>query len=180
MLKHQNTLIACALILLPFIVRGVEPPHPASNHVAALENLAAQSPTLWSWVTNLEAPGPGEWKFLSTDTKGEEVTFFSPHNATWDGSIRTVWMRSEFHYVESEELGLVQRMQFDCAHLKTRALTGTYFSGRNMSGIQRDLGINETTAKWGPAIPGSQAELWLSYFCAAWKSGAPKPTPPTH
>jgi len=83
------------------------------------------------------------------------------------GRLITVWLREE--YPEPSETpaatstsGYVEKIQYDCANERARALLIIYYSENNITGSETSEATDVKQAAWVAIVPGTQSENSLS------------------
>jgi hypothetical protein len=184
-------LIACALTagasLLPPGVGIAQTPEQqklwdaqrAQSHAdekAKADLLAAQRAARradpMAWVRTLNPMAAGGWQFRAVGPDGSWASFSTEHQMKRSGHLITMWLRQEFPEPQRNNAGdiyfsHVEKIQFDCANERARALLIIYYSENNISGSQTSEATDVKQAAWVPIVPGTQSESVYQWACEA-------------
>jgi hypothetical protein len=142
---------------------------------AKVERLAAQRAARkadpMSWVRTLNPMTEGGWQFRAVAPDGSWASFSTEHQMKRSGHLVTVWLREE--YPEPQRTtgdiyySYVEKIQYDCANERARALLIIYYSENNVSGSETSEATDVKQAVWVPIVPGTQSENVYQWACAA-------------
>jgi hypothetical protein len=189
-MTHENwRLIACALgagayLLLPGIGTAQTPEQQKlwdaqraqsqASEKAKADLLAAQRAARkadpMAWVRTLDPLAGGGWQFRTVAPDGSWASFSTEHQMKRSGRLVTVWLRQEYPEPQRNGAGdiyfsFVEKMQFDCAHERARALLIIYYSENNIAGTQTSEATDVKEAVWVPIVPGTQSENVYQWSC---------------
>ena len=145
---------------------------------AKAERLAAQRAARkadpMAWVGTLNPMTAGGWQFRGVAPDGSWASFSTDHQMKRSGRLITVWLREE--YPEPQRNGggdiyfsYVEKIQYDCANERARALLIIYYSENNIAGSQTSEATDVKQAAWLPIVPGTQSESVYQWACGAAK-----------
>jgi len=145
---------------------------------AKAERLAAQRAARkadpMAWVGTLNPMAAGGWQFRGVASDGSWASFSTDHQMKRSGHLVTVWLREE--YPEPQRNGggdiyfsYVEKIQYDCANERARALLIIYYSENNIAGSQTSEATDVKQAAWLPIVPGTQSESVYQWACEAAK-----------
>ncbi len=141
---------------------------------ARAENLAKQREARkadpMAWVRTLDPISAGGWQFRAVAPDGSWAAFSTEHQMKRAGHLVTVWVRQE--YPEPQRSGggdlflsNVEKIQYDCANERARALLVIYYSENNIAGSQQSETTDVKQAIWDPIVPGTQSEYIYQWAC---------------
>ncbi|MEO7209219.1 MAG: surface-adhesin E family protein [Steroidobacteraceae bacterium] len=143
---------------------------------ARAEKLAAQRAARradpMAWVRTLNLLAAGGWQFRSVAPDGSWASFSTEHQLKRSGHLVTAWLREE--YPEPQRSGgggiylsYVEKIQYDCAKERVRALLIIYYSENNITGSEESDATDVKQAVWVPIVPGTPSESLYQWACAA-------------
>jgi hypothetical protein len=146
---------------------------------ARAENLAKQREARkadpMAWVRTLDPISAGGWQFRAVAPDGSWAAFSTEHQMKRAGHLVTVWVRQE--YPEPQRSGggdlflsNVEKIQYDCANERARALLVIYYSENNIAGGQQSETTDVKQAIWDPIVPGTQSEYIYQWACGNGKT----------
>jgi surface-adhesin protein E len=139
-----------------------------------VERLAAQRAARkadpMSWVNTLNPMAPGGWQFRGVAPDGSWASYSTDHQMKRSGHLVTVWLREEYPEPQRNAGGdiyfsFVEKIQYDCANERARALLIIYYSENNISGTQTSEETDAKQAAWVPIVPGTQSENVYQWTC---------------
>ena len=142
---------------------------------AKAERLAAQRAARkadpMAWVRTLNPMTEGGWQFRTVAPDGSFASFSTEHQMKRSGHLVTAWMRQEYPEPQRSESGgiylsNVEKVQYDCANERARALLIIYYSENNITGTQQSEATDVKEAPWVPIVPGTQGESIYTWVCA--------------
>jgi hypothetical protein len=145
---------------------------------AAAERLAAQREARkadpMAWVRTLNPMTAGGWQFRGVAADGSWAAFSTEHQMKRSGHLVTVWLRQEFPEPQRRDggsvyLSNVEKIQYDCANERARALLIIYYGANNISGSEQSESTDVKQATWDPIVPGTQSEYIYEWACSAAK-----------
>jgi hypothetical protein len=143
---------------------------------AKAEKLAAQRAARkadpMSWVRTLNPLAAGGWQFRSVAPDGSWASFSTEHQLKRSGHLVTAWLREEYPEPQRSSSGniyysFVEKIQYDCAEERARALLIIYYSENNISGSEESDATDIKQAVWVPIVPGTPSENLYQWACAA-------------
>jgi hypothetical protein len=146
----------------------------------AAERLAAQREARKAdpmvWVRTLNPMTAGGWQFRGVAADGSWAAFSTEHQIKRSGHLVTVWLRQEFPEPQRRDggsvyLSNVEKIQYDCANERARALLIIYYAANNISGSEQSESTDVKQAPWDPIVPGTQSEYIYEWACNAAKKG---------
>jgi hypothetical protein len=86
------------------------------------------------------------------------------------GRLITAWLRQEYPEPQRNSAGeiyfsYVEKIQFDCANERARALLIIYYSENNIAGSETSEATDVKQAVWVPIVPGTQSENIYQWAC---------------
>jgi hypothetical protein len=147
-----------------------------ADEKAKAEKLAAQRAARKSdpmaWVHTLNPLGAGGWQFRSVAPDGSWASFSTEHQLKRAGHLVTAWLRQEYPEAQRSNSGgiywsYVEKIQYDCANERARALLIIYYSENNITGSEESDATDIKQAVWVPIVPGTPAENIYQWACAA-------------
>jgi hypothetical protein len=131
---------------------------------------AARRADPMAWVRTLNPLTAGGWQFRSVAPDGSWASFSTDHQLKRSGHLITVWLREE--YPEPQRSGggetymsYVQKIQYDCANERARALLIVYYSENNITGSEASEATDVKQAAWVPIVPGTHSESVYQWAC---------------
>jgi hypothetical protein len=143
---------------------------------ARMEKLAAQRAARkadpMAWVRTLNPLSEGGWQFRSVAPDGSWASFSTEHQLKRSGHLVTAWLREEYPEPQRSDSGniylsYVEKIQYDCADERARALMIIYYSENNIAGSQESNATDIKQAAWVPIVPGTPSENIYQWACAA-------------
>jgi hypothetical protein len=147
-----------------------------SDEKARAEKLAAQRAARkadpMSWVHTLNPLTAGGWQFRSVAPDGSWASFSTEHQLKRSGHLVTAWLRQEYPEPQRSNSGniylsYVEKIQYDCANERARALLIIYYSENNITGSEESDATDIKEAVWVPIVPGTPGENVYQWACAA-------------
>jgi hypothetical protein len=148
---------------------------------AKTEKLAAQRAARkadpMSWVHTLNPLSAGGWQFRSVAPDGSWASYSTEHQLKRSGHLVTAWMRQEYPEPQRSNSGnlylsYVEKIQYDCANERARALLIIYYSENNITGSEESDATDVKEALWVPIVPGTPGENIYQWACTAGGSKA--------
>jgi hypothetical protein len=145
-----------------------------ADEKAKVERLAAQRAARkadpMAWVRTLNPMTDGGWQFRAVAPDGSWASFSTEHQMKRSGHLITVWLREE--YPEPQRGGggdiyysYVEKIQYDCANERARALLIIYYSENNIAGSETSEATDVKQAVWVPIVPGTHSENVYQWAC---------------
>jgi hypothetical protein len=140
------------------------------------EKLAAQRATRMAdpmaWVRTLNPLAAGGWQFRSVAPDGSWASFSTEHQMKRSGHLVTAWLRQEYPEPQRSNSGgiylsYVEKIQYDCANERARALLIIYYSENNITGSEESDATDVKQAVWVPIVPGTPGENIYQRVCEA-------------
>jgi hypothetical protein len=127
-----------------------------------------------AWVRTLNPMSAGGWQFRGVAADGSWAAFSTEHQMKRSGHLVTVWLRQEFPEPQRRDggsvyLSNVEKIQYDCANERARALLIIYYGSNNISGTEQSESTDIKQATWDPIVPGTQSEYIYDWACSAAK-----------
>jgi hypothetical protein len=129
-----------------------------------------------AWVRTLDPMTAGGWEFRAVATDGSWAAYITHHQMKLTGSVVTVWLRQEYAEPQAGSgassgkfSSVVQKMQYDCAKNRARALLTVYYSGNDLQGSEQSEEADPKQAVWTAIVPGTRDELDFTWACGAAK-----------
>jgi hypothetical protein len=141
-----------------------------------MEKLAAQRAARkadpMAWVHTLNPLADGGWQFRSVAPDGSWASYSTEHQLKKSGHLVTAWLREEYPEPQRSEngniyLSYVEKIQYDCANERARALLIIYYSENNIAGSQESEATDVKQAVWVPIVPGTPSENVYQWACGA-------------
>jgi hypothetical protein len=141
---------------------------------ARAEQLAAQRAARkadpMAWVRSLNPMTAGGWQFRAVAADGSWASFSTEHQMKRSGHLITVWLREEYPEPQRSNggdiyLSFVEKIQYDCANERARALMIIYYSENNITGSEQSEATDVKQAAWVPIVPGTQSENVYQWAC---------------
>ena len=142
---------------------------------AKAEKLAAQRAARkadpMGWVRTLDPLTAGGWQFRSVAPDGSWASFSTEHQLKRSGKLVTAWLRQEYPEPQRSNngnvyLSYVEKIQYDCANERARALLLIYYSDNNIMGSEESEATDVKEAVWVPIVPGTPGENVYQWACA--------------
>jgi hypothetical protein len=142
---------------------------------AKIDRLAAQRAARkadpMAWVRTLNPMTEGGWQFRAVAPDGSWASFSTEHQLKRSGHLITVWLREEYPEPQRNSgdiyFSYVEKIQYDCANERARALLIIYYSENNITGSETSEATDVKQAAWVPIVPGTQSENVYQWACAA-------------
>jgi hypothetical protein len=147
-----------------------------ADEKARAEKLAAQRAARkadpMAWVRTLNPLTAGGWQFRSVAPDGSWASFGTEHQLKRSGHLVTAWLRQEYPEPQRSNSGgiylsYVEKIQYDCANERARALLIIYYSENNITGSEESDATDVKQAVWVPIVPGTPSENIYQWACAA-------------
>lgn len=147
-----------------------------ADEKARAEKLAAQRASRkadpMAWVRTLNPLAEGGWQFRSVAPDGSWASFGTEHQLKRSGHLVTAWLRQEYPEPQRSNSGgiylsYVEKIQYDCANERARALLIIYYSENNITGSEESDATDVKQAVWVPIVPGTPGEKIYQWACAA-------------
>jgi hypothetical protein len=145
-----------------------------ADEKAKVERLAAQRADRkadpMAWVRTLNPMTAGGWQFRAVAPDGSWASFSTEHQMKRSGRLITVWLREEYPEPQRNSGGdiyfsYVEKIQYDCANERARALLIIYYSENNISGSETSEATDVKQAAWVPIVPGTHSENVYQWAC---------------
>jgi hypothetical protein len=145
---------------------------------AKVERLAAQRAARkadpMGWVRTLNPLTAGGWQFRGVAADGSWASFSTDHQMKRSGHLITVWLREEYPEPQRNTGGdiyfsYVEKIQYDCANERARALLIIFYSENNITGSETSEPTDVKQAAWVPIVPGTQSENVYQWACGVAK-----------
>jgi hypothetical protein len=133
---------------------------------------AARKADPMAWVRTLNPLSDGGWQFRSVAPDGSWASFSTEHQLKRSGHLVTAWLREEYPEPQRSDNGniymsYVEKIQYDCANERARALLIIYYSENNIAGSQESDATDIKQAVWVPIVPGTPSENIYQWACGA-------------
>jgi hypothetical protein len=133
---------------------------------------AARKADPMAWVRTLNPMSAGGWQFRAVAADGSWAAYSTDHQMKRAGRLVTVWLRQEYPEPQRNNggdifLSNVEKIQYDCANQRARALLIIYYAENNISGNQQTEATDVKQAPWDPIVPGTQSEYIYQWACEA-------------
>jgi hypothetical protein len=147
-----------------------------SDEKARTEKLAAERAARkadpMSWVHTLNPLSAGGWQFRSVGPDGSWASYSTEHQLKRSGHLVTAWLRQEYPEPQRSNSGniylsYVEKIQYDCANERARALLIIYYSENNITGSEESDATDVKEAVWVPIVPGTPGENIYQWACTA-------------
>src|SRR4029077_12484112 len=124
---------------------------------------AARKADPMAWVRTLNPLSTGGWQFRSVAPDGSWASFSTEHQLKRSGHLVTAWLREEYPEPQRSNSGgiylsYVEKIQYDCANERARALLIIYYSENNITGSEESDATDVKQAVWVPIVPGTPSE----------------------
>jgi hypothetical protein len=131
---------------------------------------AARKADPMSWVNSLNPLSAGGWQFRSVAPDGSWASFSTEHQLKRSGHLVTAWLRQEYPETQRSNSGgiylsYVEKIQYDCANERARALLIIYYSENNITGSEESDATDIKQAVWVPIVPGTPSENIYQWAC---------------
>jgi hypothetical protein len=136
---------------------------------------AARKADPMAWVNSLNPLSTGGWQFRSVAPDGSWASFSTEHQLKRSGHLVTAWLREEYPEPQRSSgggiyLSYVEKIQYDCANERARALLIIYYSENNITGSEESEATDVKQAVWVPIVPGTASENIYQWACRAGSS----------
>jgi len=133
---------------------------------------AARKADPMAWVRTLNPLAAGGWQFRSVAPDGSWASFSTEHQLKRSGHLVTAWLREEYPEPQRSESGsvylsYVEKIQYDCANERARALMIIYYSENSLTGSEESETTDVKQAAWVPIVPGTPSEDIYEWACRA-------------
>jgi hypothetical protein len=133
---------------------------------------AARKADPMAWVKTLDPMTAGGWQFRAVASDGSWASFSTEHQLKRSGHLVTAWLRQEYPEPQRSNSGgiylsYVEKIQYDCANERARALLIIYYSENNMTGSDESEATDVKQAVWVPIVPGTPSENIYQWACNA-------------
>jgi hypothetical protein len=134
------------------------------------EQRAARKADPMAWVRTLNPMTAGGWQFRAVAPDGSWASFSTEHQMKRSGHLITVWLREEYPEPQRNTGGdiyfsYVEKIQYDCANERARALLIIYYSENNITGSETSEATDVKQAAWVPIVPGTHSENVYQWAC---------------
>ena len=145
-----------------------------ADEKAKVERLAAQRAARkadpMAWVRTLNPMTDGGWQFRAVAPDGSWASFSTEHQMKRSGRLITVWLREEYPEPQRGSGGdiyfsYVEKIQYDCANERARALLIIYYTENNIGGSETSEATDVKQAVWVPIVPGTHSESVYQWAC---------------
>ena len=141
----------------------------AKAELLAVQRAARRADPM-AWVRTLNPMSAGGWQFRGVGPDGSWASFSTEHQMKRSGHLITVWLRQEYPEPQRSNAGdtylsYVEKIQFDCADERARALLIIYYSENNITGSETSEATDVKQAAWVPIVPGTQSENIYQWAC---------------
>ncbi|HEX3602895.1 MAG TPA: surface-adhesin E family protein [Steroidobacteraceae bacterium] len=131
---------------------------------------AARKADPMAWVKTLNPLTAGGWQFRSVAPDGSWASFSTEHQMKRSGHLVTAWLRQEYPEAQRSNNGgiyssYVEKIQYDCANERARALLIIYYSENNITGSEESDATDVKQAVWVPIVPGTPSENIYQWAC---------------
>jgi hypothetical protein len=131
---------------------------------------AARKADPMAWVRTLNPMTEGGWEFRTVAQDGSFASFSTEHQLKRSGHLVTAWLRQEYPEPQHSDGGTtylsnVEKVQYDCANERARALLVVYYSENNVAGSEQSEAPDPKQAPWIPIVPGTQSERIYQWAC---------------
>jgi hypothetical protein len=131
---------------------------------------AARKADPMAWVRTLNPLAAGGWQFRSVAPDGSWASFGTEHQLKRSGHLVTAWLREEYPEPQRSDSGgvylsYVEKIQYDCANERARALLIIYYSENNITGSEESEATDVKQAAWVPIVPGTPSEDIYEWAC---------------
>ena len=131
---------------------------------------AARKADPMAWVNTLNPLSAGGWQFRSVAPDGSWASFSTEHQMKRAGHLVTAWLRQEYPEPQRSNSGgiymsYVEKIQYDCANERARALLIIYYAENNITGSEESEATDVKQAVWVPIVPGTPSENLYQGLC---------------
>ena len=131
---------------------------------------AARKADPMAWVRTLNPLAAGGWQFRTVASDGSWASFSTEHQMKRSGHLVTAWLRQEYPEPQRSNnggiyLSYVEKIQYDCANERARALLIIYYSENNITGSEESDATDVKQAVWVPIVPGTPGESIYQWAC---------------
>jgi len=131
---------------------------------------AARKAEPMAWVRTLNPLTAGGWQFRSVAPDGSWASFSTEHQMKRSGHLVTAWLREEYPEPQRSNSGgvymsYVEKIQYDCANERARALLIIYYSDNNITGSEESEATDIKQAAWVPIVPGTPSDNIYEWVC---------------
>jgi hypothetical protein len=131
---------------------------------------AARKADPMAWVRTLNPLSAGGWQFRSVAPDGSWASFSTEHQLKRSGHLVTAWLREEYPEPQRSGSGgvylsYVEKIQYDCANERARALLIIYYSENNITGSEESEATDVKQAAWVPIVPGTPSDNIYEWVC---------------
>jgi hypothetical protein len=127
-----------------------------------------------AWVRTLNPMTAGGWEFRAVASDGSWAAYSTNHQMKRGGQLVTVWLRQEYAEPQAGSSGkyssVVEKVQYDCAKERARALLIIYYAENNIQGSEQTEEADTKTATWNAIVPGTRDEFNYLWACMTGKS----------
>jgi hypothetical protein len=127
-----------------------------------------------AWVRTLNPMTAGGWEFRAVANDGSWAAYSTSHQMKRGGQLVTVWLRQEYAEPQAGSSGkyssVVEKVQYDCAKERARALLIIYYADNNIQGSEQSEEADTKTATWNAIVPGTRDEFNFLWACMTGKS----------
>ena len=132
---------------------------------------AARKADPMAWVHTLNPLTTGGWQFRAVAPDGSWAAYSTEHQLKRSGHLVTAWLREEYPEPQRSGSGgiyqsYVEKIQYDCANERARALMIIYYSENNITGSEESDATDIKQAVWVPIVPGTPGENSYQWACA--------------
>ncbi len=124
-----------------------------------------------AWVRTLNPMIAGGWEFRAVSNDGSWAAYSTKHQMKRAGPVVTVWLRQEYAEPQTGGSGkyssVVEKLQYDCAKERARALLVIYYADNNIQGSEQSEEADAKTAPWNAIVPGTRDEINFIWACEA-------------
>jgi len=135
---------------------------------------AARRADPMAWVRTLNPMTAGGWEFRGVANDGSWAAYSTNHQMKRSGAQVTIWLRQEYAEPQIGNNGkyssVVQKVQYDCAKERSRALLIVYYADNNIQGGEQTEEADLKTAVWNAIVPGTRDEFNFMWACNAAKN----------
>ncbi len=133
---------------------------------------AARKADPMAWVHTLNPLSEGGWQFRFVAPDGSWASFGTERQIKRSGHLVTAWLRQEYPEPQKSNnggiyLSYVEKIQYDCANERARALLIIYYSENNITGSEESDATDIKQAAWVPIVPGTPSENIYQWACDA-------------
>ena len=120
-----------------------------------------------AWVRTFNPLSAGGWQFRSVAPDGSWAAYSTDHQMKRSGHLVTVWLRQEYPEPQRNAggeiyLSNVEKIQYDCANERARALLIIYYAENNIAGSEDQRSHRRQTGGLGSDRPGNPKRIHLS------------------